>query len=86
MSSENMDSEAVLQVSAALEEKPSNLLLGVIGALFASLLGVGLWVLIGQVGFVAGIAGFVMLKLALGGYQKLGGSLDKKKGPLYVLS
>lgn len=78
MSSENMDSEAVLQVSAALEEKPSNLLLGVIGALFASLLGVGLWVLIGQVGFVAGIAGFVMLKLALGGYQKLGGSLDKK--------
>jgi hypothetical protein len=44
MGPENMDSEAVLQVSAALEEKPSNLLLGVIGALFASLLGVGLWV------------------------------------------
>jgi len=78
MGLENTDPEAVLQVSAALEEKPSNPLLGVIGALFASLLGVGLWVLIGQVGFVAGIAGFVMLKLALSGYQKLGGSLDKK--------
>jgi hypothetical protein len=78
MDLEHTDEEAILQVSAALEQKPSNLILGVIGALFASLLGVGLWVVIGQVGFVAGIAGFVMLKLALGGYQKLGGSLDKK--------
>lgn len=75
---ENGDPEAILQVSASLEQKPSNPFFGVIGALFASLLGVGLWVLIGQVGFVAGIAGFVMLKLALSGYQKLGGSLDKK--------
>ncbi len=70
--------EAALQISAALELKPSNPFLGVIGALFASLLGVGLWVFIGQVGFVAGIAGFVMLKMALIGYEKLGGSLDKK--------
>lgn len=75
---ENVDPEAILQISASLEEKPSNPIFGVIGALFASLLGVGLWVLIGQVGFVAGLAGLVILKLALGGYQKLGGSLDKK--------
>lgn len=75
---ETVDPEAILQISASLEEKPSNPLFGVIGALFASLLGVGLWILIGQVGFVAGIAGLVILKLALGGYQKLGGSLDKK--------
>ncbi|HBE86511.1 MAG TPA: hypothetical protein DDW53_15700, partial [Lachnoclostridium sp.] len=75
---ENVDPEAILQISASLDQKPSNPLFGIIGALFASLLGVGLWVLIGQVGFVAGIAGFVMLKLALSGYQKFGGSLDKK--------
>lgn len=75
---EHGEPEAALQISASLELNPSNPFLGVIGALFASLLGVGLWVLIGQVGFVAGIAGFVMLKLALSGYEKLGGSLDKK--------
>ncbi|GLC82962.1 hypothetical protein [Lacrimispora brassicae] len=81
----NEDPEAVLQVSAALELKPSNPFLGVIGALFASLLGVGLWVFIGQVGFIAGIAGFVMLKLALSGYEKLGGSLDKKGAVLCLI-
>lgn len=77
--------EAVLQVSAALERKQSNAFPGVIGALFASLLGVGLWVLIGQVGFIAGIAGFVMLKLALSGYEKFGGSLDKKGAILCLI-
>ena len=78
MDPDNGSPEAALQISAALEQNPSNLFLGAIGALFASLIGVGLWVLIGQVGFIAGIAGFVILKLALGGYEKLGGSLDKK--------
>lgn len=58
--------------------KPSNPFFGVIGALGGSLVGVALWILIGRLGFIAGIAGFVMLKFALKGYEKLGGRLDKK--------
>ncbi len=70
--------EAGQNGSALQYNKKGNLFLGVIGAIAGSLVGVGLWVLIGQIGFVAGIAGFIMLKLALSGYQKLGGPLDKK--------
>lgn len=60
------------------EEKKGNVFLGLIGAIGGSLIGVALWLLIGMVGFIAGIAGFVMLKFALLGYQKLSGKLDKK--------
>ncbi len=59
-------------------ERESNLLLGLVGAVGGSLVGVLAWVLIGQVGFIAGIAGFLMLKFALNGYAKLSGRLDKK--------
>ena len=59
-------------------EKKSNMFLGIIGAIGGSLVGVALWLLISLVGFIAGIAGFVMLKFALLGYQKLSGKLDKK--------
>lgn len=69
---------AGLEASVSLDKKKGNLFFGIIGAIAGSLVGVGLWVLIGQIGFIAGIAGFVMLKLALSGYQKLGGPLDKK--------
>ena len=59
-------------------EKKGNMLLGFIGAVGGSLVGVALWLVISLVGFIAGIAGFVMLKFALLGYQKLSGKLDKK--------
>ena len=59
-------------------EKKGNMALGIIGALGGSLVGVALWLVLGMVGFIAGIAGFVMLKFALLGYQKLSGKLDKK--------
>lgn len=75
---ENEDDKGAFQMSAEQERKQGKMFPGILGALFGSLVGVGLWVLIGQIGFIAGIAGFVMLKLALSGYQKLGGSLDKK--------
>ncbi len=60
------------------KEKNGNLFLGLIGAIGGSLIGVALWLVIGMVGFIAGIAGFLMLKFALLGYQKLSGKLDKK--------
>lgn len=58
--------------------KKSNVFLGILGAIGGSLIGVALWILISAVGFIAGFAGFVMLKFALKGYEKLSGRLDKK--------
>lgn len=63
----------------------ANFFLGLIGALAGSLLGAALWIAIGFTGFIAGIAGFAMLKFALIGYQKLGGRLDKKGAVLCLL-
>ena len=60
------------------ESRESNLFLGIIGAIGGSLVGVALWLVISLVGFIAGVAGFVMLKFALLGYQKLSGRLDRK--------
>lgn len=58
--------------------KKSNMILGILGAVGGSLIGVGLWILISIAGFIAGFAGFVMLKCALRGYEKLSGRLDRK--------
>lgn len=58
--------------------KKSNMFLGIIGAIGGSLIGVLLWLGISMIGFIAGIAGFAMLKFALLGYGKLSGRLDKK--------
>lgn len=58
--------------------KKSNMFLGILGAIGGSLLGVALWLVISFAGFIAGFAGFVMLKCALKGYEKLSGRLDKK--------
>ena len=59
-------------------EKKGNMVLGILGAIGGSLIGVGLWVLIGFANFIAGIAGFVMLKFAMKGYQKGAGKLDRR--------
>ncbi|MFT4105879.1 MAG: hypothetical protein QM657_08960 [Lacrimispora sp.] len=66
------------EAAASLEEKGTRLIPGIVGALIGALIGAALWVLIGQIGFIAGIAGFVMLKLSLGGFEKLGRRLDKR--------
>ena len=58
--------------------RKSNVFLGILGAVGGSLVGVVLWIAISLIGFIAGIAGFVMLKFALKGYEKLSGKLDKK--------
>lgn len=42
-------------------EKKENLPLGLIGAVIGILLGSVLWVLIGQIGFIAGIAGYAIV-------------------------
>lgn len=51
---------------------------GIIGALIGSLVGIAAWILIYQLGYIAGITGFVMAMCTFKGYEKLGGRLDKK--------
>ena len=49
-------------------EKKENLPLGLIGAVIGILLGSVLWVLIGQIGFIAGIAGYAIVFCGMKGY------------------
>lgn len=67
--------EAVKQ-NKAMEK--SNAFLGSIGAVAGSLIGVALWVLIYQFGFMAGLAGALIVFAAIKGYEILGKYLDKK--------
>lgn len=66
------------QAKDEILSRKSNLLLGVIGAVAASVIGVALWVLIYQLGYIAGIAGAAIMLLAFWGYRKLGHALDTK--------
>lgn len=58
-------------------EKKENVLLGIIGAVVGILVGTVLWVLIGQIGFIAGIAGYAIVFCGMKGYELLGGKLSK---------
>lgn len=55
-----------------------NVLLGLIGAVGGALLGTVLWVAIGMVGFIAGIAGYAIVFCGMKGYEKLGKRLSRK--------
>ncbi len=60
------------------EGKSSNVLLGIVGAILGAFLGGILWVIVGRLGFIAGLAGYVMMLLAISGYRRFSGFLDKK--------
>ena len=64
-------------ISSAADES-SNLLLGLIGAVIGAIPGCILWIVIGYIGFVAGIAGYAIMFGAMFCYEKLGKTLDKK--------
>lgn len=49
---------------------------GIVGAFVGVLIGVVLWVIIYQMGFIAGIAGFVMMICAFKGFELLGGRMN----------
>lgn len=51
---------------------------GLIGALLGSIPGVLAWVILGQVGFIAGICGWLMIRGAIFGYTKLAGGIDRR--------
>lgn len=58
-------------------QKKENLPLGIIGAILGTLVGSVLWVVLGQVGFIAGIAGYVIVFCGMKGYGILGRELSK---------
>lgn len=59
------------------QAKRENVPLGIIGAILGVLLGSALWILIGQLGFIAGIAGFAIVFCGMKGYDLLGKRLSK---------
>lgn len=67
-----------------LRSQKSNPVLGILGAVAGSALGVALWVFIYQLGYIAGIAGAAIMLLAYGGYIKLGRAMDTK-GAIFSL-
>ncbi len=54
-----------------------NYLLGMIGAVIGSLVGVALWLAVDRIGFIAGICGVAILGAAMQGYKMLGRRLDR---------
>lgn len=56
----------------------SNIVAGLVGAFIGSLLGVALWILIYKLGYIAGIAGALIIIAAMRGYEMLGKCLDRK--------
>lgn len=66
-------------VASGLAAPPkSNPFLGIVGAILGAALGGVIWVLIGKLGFIAGIAGAAMMYFAMQGYRIFSGYLDKK--------
>lgn len=61
-----------------IKSQKSNLVGGLVGAFLGALIGVVLWIVIGKLGYISGIAGFVMGFCAMKGYELLGKHLDKK--------
>lgn len=57
-------------------EKPVNMVAGIVGAFLGVLIGVVLWVVVYQMGYIAGIAGFVMMICAFKGFELLGGRIN----------
>ncbi|MBA4347326.1 MAG: hypothetical protein C0413_00530 [Clostridiales bacterium] len=62
----------------AVEQRHPSVLPGLIGALIGSIPGVILWIVLGQLGYIAGICGFLMVRGAIFGYTKLAGAIDRK--------
>lgn len=61
-----------------LSRQSSNLFLGIVGALIGGAIGILIHCLIYNVGFIMFFSGMIIGALALVGYEKLGGTLDKK--------
>lgn len=70
--------EETMAIREEVSAQSSNLMPGLAGALVGSLAGVAAWLLLDQIGIIAGFAGALMAIGAMWLYAKLGGCLDKK--------
>ncbi len=59
------------------KNKSENVPFGIAGAFLGSLLGVAAIVILGQLGYIAAISGFIMALFTLKGYEKFAGKLSK---------
>lgn len=60
----------------AAKAKKGNLITGIVGALLGALLGAVLWVVVSQLGYIAGIVGLVISVCAIKGFELFGGKLN----------
>lgn len=74
---ENCADEIQKTVTAAKPLK-ENVFLGIIGAVIGTFIGSLLWILLDQIGFIAGIAGYAIVYCGIMGYEKLGKRISKK--------
>lgn len=81
---ENICDECYRKLDAVFAERrlndnarKSNVVLGITGAILGAILGGVLWVLVGQLGYISGIVGFIIAALAFKGYELLGGKMTK---------
>lgn len=58
-------------------EERENIFLGTMGAIAGAVVASILWVILGQIGFIAGIAGFLIVFCGVKGYQKLGKNMSR---------
>lgn len=72
-----MMSEQTVDLTSGVQPVRENILLGIIGAVLGVLLGAALWVFLGRIGFIAGIAGYAIVFCGMKGYELLGGHLSK---------
>lgn len=70
--------QANMGAQTVSEPIKSNIIPGLVGAFIGSLLGVALWILIYKLGYIAGIAGALIVIAAMRGYALLGKCLDRK--------
>lgn len=75
----------IVPPAAVMPEHPEHVLAGVIGAFLFSLLGGGLYFLIYQLGFLAGICGLAIIALSVLGYQIFSGRKNSMKGVITAI-
>jgi|GEM_PF-4052107 len=64
--------------SLNLDVKKINFPLGLIGAIIGVLLGGVIWFAIAKLGYIAGLAGFLIVFLSIEGFKRLGKGIDTK--------
>lgn len=70
--------------NSEMQGAPNNYLQGILLGLVFSLGGVILWILIGMINFIAGIAGYAIAYLMYLGYKKAGGKLNKTAAVIII--